>query len=59
LGLLVRSSARPEQFIEEVAEPTLEHLHLGLRDRNGTGQSSVTVHVVRSYFGGRPGNGHG
>jgi hypothetical protein len=28
------SSARPEQFVEEVAEPRLEHPQLGLRDRN-------------------------
>jgi hypothetical protein len=31
---LLRSSARPEQFIEQVAEPRLEHVNLGLGDRN-------------------------
>lgn len=30
--LLFKSSAWPEQLIEEVAEPRLEHVHLGLRD---------------------------
>jgi hypothetical protein len=36
-SLLVRSSARSKQFIEEVAEPRLEHVHLALRDRDASG----------------------
>jgi hypothetical protein len=35
--LLVRSSARPEQFVEEVAEPRLEHVEFGLSDRDVLG----------------------
>ena len=31
---LLRSSARPEQLIEEVAEPCLEHVELGLGNRH-------------------------
>ena len=31
-SLLLTSSAWPEQLIEKVGEPSLEHLHLGLRD---------------------------
>ena len=34
---LLTSSARPEQLIEEIAEPSLEHVHLGFRDRNMLG----------------------
>src|SRR5262249_50285433 len=30
--LLVRSSARPEKLVEEIAEPCLEHVHLGVGD---------------------------
>ena len=33
----LRSSARPEQFVEEVAEPCLEHVDLGVRDRHALG----------------------
>jgi len=33
-GLLAASSTRPEQLVEKVAEPSLEHLDLGLRNRN-------------------------
>jgi hypothetical protein len=33
----LRLSAGPEQFIEEVAEPCLEHFHLGLRYRIALG----------------------
>ncbi|MEI9992649.1 MAG: hypothetical protein WDM86_21780 [Rhizomicrobium sp.] len=36
-SLLVKSSARPKQFIEEVAEPCLEHVNLGFRDRDAPG----------------------
>lgn len=36
-GDLLDSSARPEQLIEEVAEPCLEHIHLGLADRHALG----------------------
>jgi hypothetical protein len=30
----LRSSARPEQFIEQIAEPCLEHIELGVGNRN-------------------------
>jgi hypothetical protein len=33
----LRSPARPEQFIEEIAEPCLEHVHLGVRDGDALG----------------------
>jgi len=33
----LRSSARPEQFIEEIAEPCLEHVELGVGDRHRVG----------------------
>jgi hypothetical protein len=33
----LRSSARPEQFIEEIAEPCLEHIELGVGDRHWVG----------------------
>ena len=35
--LFVRSSTRPEQLIEKIAEPCLEHVNLGLRDRQSLG----------------------
>jgi hypothetical protein len=35
--LLLTSSARPEQLIEKIAEPRLEHVHLGLGDGNVLG----------------------
>lgn len=35
--LLIWSSALPEQLVEEVAEPRLEHVHLGVRDRDTRG----------------------
>ena len=35
--LLIRSSARPEQLVEQVAEPCLEHVHLGVGDRDMLG----------------------
>jgi hypothetical protein len=31
----LRSSVQPEQFIEEIAEPCLEHVELGVCDRHG------------------------
>jgi hypothetical protein len=34
---LLRSPARSEEFIEQIAEPCLEHIHLGVRDRNALG----------------------
>src|SRR5690606_10360002 len=33
-SLLLKSSARPEEFVEQIAEPTLENVNLGLGDRN-------------------------
>ncbi len=33
----LRSSARPEQFIEQIAEPCLEHVELGIGDRHRVG----------------------
>jgi hypothetical protein len=33
----LRSSARPEQLIEEIAEPCLEHVELGIGDRHRVG----------------------
>ena len=36
-GNLLTSSARPEQFVEQIAEPCLEHVDLGLRDRHMLG----------------------
>jgi hypothetical protein len=33
----LRLSARPKQFIKEVAEPRFEHVNLGLRDRHALG----------------------
>ncbi len=33
----LKSSARPEQLVEEVAEPRFKHVHLGLRDRHALG----------------------
>jgi hypothetical protein len=33
----LRSSTRPEQFIEQIAEPCLEHIELGLGDRHRVG----------------------
>jgi len=33
----LRSSARPEQLIEEIAEPCLEHVELGVGDRHSVG----------------------
>lgn len=32
-----RSSARPEQFVEQIAEPRIEYINLGLRDRHAFG----------------------
>jgi hypothetical protein len=43
--VLLRSSARSEKLIEEVAEPGLENIHLGLRNR----------HAFRPVVGDRPG----
>ena len=43
--LLLKSSARPKQLIEQVGEPSLEHLDLGLRDG----------HVVRPVVSNGPG----
>ena len=34
---LLRSSARPEYLVEQIAEPRLEHIYLGLRDRHARG----------------------
>jgi hypothetical protein len=70
-----RSSVRPEQLIEKIAKPCLEHIEFGVGDRHrvgpivrnqprmvtgtGLGQSSVTSHVSRSCLGGRPVRGQG
>ncbi|MGB8364460.1 MAG: hypothetical protein WCE20_08025 [Rhizomicrobium sp.] len=35
--LLIRSSARPEKLVEQVAEPCLEHVHLGVGDGDALG----------------------
>jgi hypothetical protein len=31
-GFLVKSSALPEELVEQVSEPPLEHIDLGIRD---------------------------
>ncbi len=56
---LLTSSARPEQFVEEVAEPCLEYVEFGVRDRHTLGPIVGDAHVSTSCLTGRPRRGHG
>jgi hypothetical protein len=51
---LLRSPARPEQFIEQIAEPCLEHVQLGVRHGDVLGPIIRDLPVRQVGFGGRP-----
>jgi hypothetical protein len=51
---LVASMASRKQFIEQIAEPGLEHIDLGVGTGTLSGQSSLTVHLAGLLRIGRP-----
>jgi len=51
--------ARPEQLVEEVAEPRLEHVEFGLSDRDVLGPIVCDGPRVKVVLGGRPMRGNG
>ncbi len=61
-GNLLISSRRPEQFVEHVAEPRFEDVHLGIRDRHARGPVVDDVPCLNVVFDwaamARPGAGH-
>jgi hypothetical protein len=61
-GNLLISSQRPEQFVEHVAEPRFEYIHLGIRDRHLRGPVVHDAPCLNVVFDRaakvRPGAGH-
>ena len=61
-GNLLTSSRRPEQFVEQVAEPCFEYVDFGIRDRHARGPVVHDAPSLNIMFDraakARPGAGH-